>query len=276
MNGHATNGCRRPVVLQPITVEVMPNEVADHDLGDTDVVTRVRGANRLASRTAIGIHRLAFGSCNVLVLPWHCDTGCRIRPGLQRIEETVAVVSSNEYRGDTGIAVHERDGVERKLSDVGDLIRPGDCFPFDDRRTWRIVCVGAVGGLLDLNPSDCCDIVRSVLILDRLQLERFALVVDRRPDSRSHVGVDVSVSGIDGRAGGGTGHRFVRIELGGRTRGRAKLVVRHRDAGQRDVARVGHDIGPHDIGADRDAWHVRTVRQIGVRPVRRLLEVDVG
>ena len=218
-----------------------------------------------------GVERVGAGDgAEVLVLALGRGPGRLIGPGLRGVEQPVAVgVAALEGRVDAGLVVGHGDVRDRHVAGIGDHVGPGHRVADRDQRPGRVVGVGAVGRLLDVDLGADAEVVGGIGGAEPEALRVGAgggagvlvLARGRRPGRLEGPGLDgvkeavgVVVAADEGRADAG-------------------LVVVDRDVCDRHVAGVGDHVGPGDRVADRDPG---PGADVGVDPVGGLLDVELG
>ena len=166
----------------------------------------------------------------------------------------------------SSVTVDVRD---RDVAGVGDHVGPGDRVADRDQRPGRVVGVGAVGGLLDVDLGADAEVVGGV---GGAQPEALRVVAG------GGAGVLVLARGRRPGRLEGPGLRGVKEAVGvvvaaDEGRADAGLVVVDRDVCDRHVAGVGDHVGPGDRVADRD---LGPGADVGVDPVGGLLDVELG
>ena len=215
-------------------------------------------------------HVGAGDGAEVLVLALGRGPGRLIGPGLRRVEQRRRRRRRRlEGRVDAGLVVGHLDVRDRHVAGVGDHVGPGDRVADRDQRPGRVVGVGAVGRLLDLDRRADAEVVRGIGGAEPEPLRVGAgggagvlvLARGRRPGRLEGPGlagveeaVGVVVAADEGRADPG-------------------LVVVDGDVCDRHVAGVGDHVGPGDRVADGD---LGPGPDVGVDPVGRLLDVELG
>ena len=202
-------------------------------------------------------------------------------PDLVHVEQVVGVqVAGTEAHAALDAVDHRgHDPGQRHRAAVGDLVGPGHGLAVGEERPGRVVGVLAVGVLLDVDAGLDPGVVGGIEVghIDHAR-QAVAEFVHRGADDDSVVAVEPHGVGgaheLEGPDFVGVEEEVavgVAVEVGGHA---LEVVV---DAavhiGQRQVAGVAHDIGPHDRVAHRDEG---AVRRVGVLTVGGLLDVDAG
>ena len=208
---------------------------------------RVRDLHRLqAARDGNTGHRR-----HVAVLSRHRGVGYK---ALHRVRLTKSVLRAGHL---SQLAVENRDRRDLHIAQIGDDVLPGDFIAYRNKGTRARICLYPVRQLLDTDSrlSAPAQIVAGIAVRD-IGAARW------RAHHCTHVGVGIGYC----CSGHFAGHRHRRCQAQRRTFHQAELVVRYRDFGQRDVAGVGHDIGPgHNFTSiDVGPWFGVGIPAIGV------------